>query len=530
MIISALFPIYIGAHASLSCPPSANKPEKRENKYGLQDDDDDEIDTPSDAIVFPIMAGLVLSGLYLLIKWLDDPKLLNRALNLYLSFVGVIGVSRLATDSLNVVTTFIFPSFWSTKKEIFLVDVPSESEITSSNPRQAQSNLKLINRNRNPFPGPFSSIGFSSSMLSKIWFFRSLLMKRWILRGYIQNTYHASHRVRLSDLLGFIFGFLVLFGLFLYDIIMVFYTPLMVTVASSLDVPIKLIIPGPGRGSMLGLGDIVLPGIMVALALRFDLHLHYVRMQKQASPDANGSIRVLKPNYLEATGTWGERFWSSGLDSKLTNETSFYAGQFHKVYFWISMAGYVLGLIVTLTVLNITKHAQPALLYLVPGVLGMLWGAAWIRGDLPIMWEYTEDGVWGTDTLVDNKEKSRVQGGQDEKSMFVFGTNSHENDAKVTNFTEPCKKFEEVELFTVRIFLLIKLPLEFLDGKIAKADEGTGYIHRQSHAQKNKSHRIKPVLWPTHDRNTAISNSKKVLQNESNQIEKWNYFQVKARK
>ncbi|CAD6503651.1 BgTH12-03310 [Blumeria graminis f. sp. triticale] len=388
------------------------------------------------------MAGLVLSGLYLLIKWLDDPKLLNRALNLYLSFVGVIGVSRLTTDSLNVVTTFIFPSFWSTKKEIFLIDVPPELEITSSNPSQAQSNLKLIDRNRNPFPGPFSSISLSASTLSKIWFLRSSLMKHWILRGYIKNTYHAAHRVRLSDLLGFIFGFLVLFGLFFYDIIMVFYTPLMVTVASSLDVPIKLIIPGPGRGSMLGLGDIVLPGIMVALALRFDLYLHYLRMQKRYPPDADGSIKVLKSKYLEVTGIWGERFWSSGLDSKLTIETTFHAGQFHKFYFWISMTGYVLGLIVTLAILNITKHAQPALLYLVPGVLGMLWGTAWIRGDLPIMWEYTEDGVWGTDLLVDNKEKSRVQGGQDEKSKFVFGTNSHTNDVKVSNSTEPCNKFK----------------------------------------------------------------------------------------
>lgn len=502
MIISALFPIYIGAHASLRCPPSANKSENREKKYGLKDDDDDEIDTvlpdvpglqPSDAIVFPIMAGLVLSGLYLLIKWLDDPKLLNRALNLYLSFVGVIGVSRLTTDSLNVVTTFIFPSFWSTKKEIFLIDVPPELEITSSNPSQAQSNLKLIDRNRNPFPGPFSSISLSASTLSKIWFLRSSLMKHWILRGYIKNTYHAAHRVRLSDLLGFIFGLLtiilynliehswwhtnliafgfcygtlqlmspttfwtgslVLFGLFFYDIIMVFYTPLMVTVASSLDVPIKLIIPGPGRGSMLGLGDIVLPGIMVALALRFDLYLHYLRMQKRYPPDADGSIKVLKSKYLEVTGIWGERFWSSGLDSKLTIETTFHAGQFHKFYFWISMTGYVLGLIVTLAILNITKHAQPALLYLVPGVLGMLWGTAWIRGDLPIMWEYTEDGVWGTDLLVDNKEKSRVQGGQDEKSKFVFGTNSHTNDVKVSNSTEPCNKVRVKDKLNKHVFL-----------------------------------------------------------------------------
>ena len=40
----------------------------------------------------------------------------------------------------------------------------------------------------------------------------------------------------------------------------------MVTVATSLDVPIKLVFPGPVRSSILGLGDIVIPGIVIALA------------------------------------------------------------------------------------------------------------------------------------------------------------------------------------------------------------------------------------------------------------------------
>ena len=66
-------------------------------------------------------------------------------------------------------------------------------------------------------------------------------------------------------------GSLVLAGLFVYDIVMVFYTyvnlfntfvdtkssssPMMITVATKLEAPIKLVFPGPGRGSMLGLGD-----------------------------------------------------------------------------------------------------------------------------------------------------------------------------------------------------------------------------------------------------------------------------------
>ncbi|KAF8248007.1 hypothetical protein K440DRAFT_502010, partial [Wilcoxina mikolae CBS 423.85] len=66
--------------------------------------------------------------------------------------------------------------------------------------------------------------------------------------------------------------------LFVYDVFLIFYTPLMVTVATNLDVPIKLLFLRPGKTAdgnsalaMLCLGDVVLPGILVAMALRWDL-------------------------------------------------------------------------------------------------------------------------------------------------------------------------------------------------------------------------------------------------------------------
>lgn len=70
-------------------------------------------------------------------------------------------------------------------------------------------------------------------------------------------------------------------GLFFYDIFWVFCTPVMVSVAQKFDAPIKLLFPrameaavaaGAKRPfSMLGLGDIVIPGIFVALMLRYDV-------------------------------------------------------------------------------------------------------------------------------------------------------------------------------------------------------------------------------------------------------------------
>ena len=59
-------------------------------------------------------------------------------------------------------------------------------------------------------------------------------------------------------------------GLFFYDIFWVFGTDVMVTVAKSFDAPIKLLFPkdlfaAELQYSMLGLGDIVIPGTLYLL-------------------------------------------------------------------------------------------------------------------------------------------------------------------------------------------------------------------------------------------------------------------------
>ena len=59
----------------------------------------------------------------------------------------------------------------------------------------------------------------------------------------------------------------------------------MVTVAKGLDIPIKLLFPvdltaDPPKLSMLGLGDIVIPGIFVAMTLRFDVDSNLLSLKK----------------------------------------------------------------------------------------------------------------------------------------------------------------------------------------------------------------------------------------------------------
>uniref|UniRef100_A0A915DP94 Uncharacterized protein n=1 Tax=Ditylenchus dipsaci TaxID=166011 RepID=A0A915DP94_9BILA len=74
-------------------------------------------------------------------------------------------------------------------------------------------------------------------------------------------------------------GTILLSGLFLYDIFWVFATDVMTTVAKGIDAPILLMFPqdlmrsgwmDASKHGMLGLGDIVIPGIFVALLHRFD--------------------------------------------------------------------------------------------------------------------------------------------------------------------------------------------------------------------------------------------------------------------
>jgi len=496
LILAAVFPIYIGAHASLRRPPSAAVPKKKApGEDG--DDEDEEVKiegmTPSDAILFPILAGITLGGLYLVIKWLDDPKVLNKILNIYFSGLGVFGVGKLAADCLNVATTFVFPNFWSSASETYFIEPLLSQQVTGQvNKARVQVHRKFVEDKTNPFPGFMSSIQFSPAINKKLWSLRATLKNHWIFKAYVHGVFTAKGNIKLNDVLGFVigvatialynmngkawwltnimgFGFcygtlqlmspttfwtgtLVLAGLFIYDIVMVFYTPLMITVATSLEVPIKLVFPGPKRGSMLGLGDVVLPGIMMALALRFDLYLHYLRKQRTTSkptipPRAIDPDTIIRAAYVEATGQWGERFWTR-LAKKGDADTVADGARFSKVYFKASLVGYILAMLVTLVVMNVFNHAQPALLYLVPGVLTALWGTALVRGEVGLMWEYSEDGEWGLEPLkkTDGEEAGEKKGEDGtlvkEKTgpgMAIVGSDRLEDVAEIKKMNEEHK-------------------------------------------------------------------------------------------
>jgi minor histocompatibility antigen H13 len=484
LVLSALFPIYIGSHASIRRPPSAATPKKSDTE-----DEDDEIEveplleglTPSDAIMFPVIAGIVLAGLYFIIKWLEDPAILNKILNYYFSALGVVGVGKLTADFLNVGTTFIFPSVWSTSKDTYYVDpLLSQQDQGLAKPARVQVHRKILDDKKNPFPGILSSIKLPASINKKLWSLRALLKNHWILRGYFHGLFSFKSNIKLNDVTGFLFGIvavalynmysktwylanllafgycygtlqlmspttfstgsLVLMGLFAYDVVMVFYTPMMMTVATKIDAPIKLVLPGPGKGSILGLGDIVLPGIMIAIALRFDLYLHYLRKQSKSSDYKE----ITKVKYEEAAGQWGERFWTSGSKEVTVAD----GARFPKVYFKASLVGYIIAMIVTITVMRIYKHGQPALLYLVPGVLGALWGTAFVRGEWKLMWEYTEDGSLEAGEEGEKKDvkKEGLEESEKEKERKQREKEEHAHHVFLFSLSEP-RQMKKAKLF-----------------------------------------------------------------------------------
>ena len=496
LLVSALFPIWIGAHASLSRPSSAAKPpKKKDNDDDYDEDDEDNEDDqgpvqrmeglePSDALMFPLTAGLTLGGLYLVIKWLDDPAILNKILSFYFSQMGVFFSIAFLKDALLVLRSFIFPRYYRRGGKIYHV-----------NQSERVFKAELTNELRSsPLPGLLGAIPLPDDLRSSLWTIRGISYQRLRLRAQIRGLFDVKPLVGLLDLLSVIIGLvavgyfafvtkpwwltnflgfsfsygslqlmspstfwtgsLILGSLFFYDIYFVFFTPLMVTVATKLDVPIKLLFPRPAGPkdapgvqalAMLGLGDIVIPGMMIGLALRFDLFLYYrnkaIKKAQAALEDAH-----TKPQYQRATGSWGERFWAPPVAPPQVEILPPYhdARAFSKVYFKASVVGYLVGMVVTLLAMQYSNHAQPALLYLVPGVLISLWGTAFIRGETKLMWEFSdaeeEDEDEDEDDKKDEKaEKKEEPADEEKKGLFtriwsgdfrLFGSDSDKQDTK----------------------------------------------------------------------------------------------------
>eukprot|EP00397_Hematodinium_sp_SG-2012_P039644 GEMP01043316.1.p1 GENE.GEMP01043316.1~~GEMP01043316.1.p1 ORF type:complete len:261 (+),score=27.74 GEMP01043316.1:392-1174(+) len=188
----------------------------------------------------------------------------------------------------------------------------------------------------------------------------------------------AIQGIAIISLSRFAVGYILLTGLFIYDNFWVLGTNVMLSVAKQFEGPVKLILPtsfDPFRQSILGLGDIVLPGVFVALCLRFDHHLW--TLKKKSKHKEDGTECSVK-----------------------------YGTCFDKPYFKASMLAYLLGLLSCGLTATIFRKPLPALMFICPLLALCQLIMAWRRGELTDMWRFDEDKLRMETTDARKKQKA----------------------------------------------------------------------------------------------------------------------------
>jgi len=316
----AVIPIWIGSFLSLKQKGIILK--KNNNnilEYSIDSSAKMESMSTEDAWKFPFIGSGVLFGLYILFK-VFSKEYINFLLTAYFLLFGILAI----TASLSPLFVPLFPKqkpwkyswlpFWKSK---------------------------------DPFELEFGMPDIVSLFIALVFSGWYVSTKHWIANNLFGLAFSVQGVAMLS-LGSYKVGCILLGGLFFYDIFWVFGTDVMVTVAKSFDAPIKLLFPKvlfaeTLEFSMLGLGDIVIPGVFIALLLRFDA----LRCAKKKS--------------------------------------------FSKLYFYTCYISYFLGLVTTIAIMHVFKAAQPALLYLVPACIGSSFLLAVVRGELSLLFSYEED-------------------------------------------------------------------------------------------------------------------------------------------
>ena len=262
VIFSALSIIWLGSHASLRRPPSAAPTKTKKGKKPVKDDHITEGFSASDAIMLPIMAGAVLIGLYYLIEWLQDPDILNKCLRVYMSGASIASLGKLSGDTLDVLTSLVFPNVWADRSgRLYHIDAERRCQLLCS--QDDTETGTPVEGKTSPLAGPLSGVRLSAKTNELLWGIRHLLTEEWKVRLAVHGVFSGECSLKLNTLFGFVIailvtivyyltgwnitsnllgaafsyaaftlmsptsfgiGTMVLAGLFVYDIVMVFYT------------------------------------------------------------------------------------------------------------------------------------------------------------------------------------------------------------------------------------------------------------------------------------------------------------------
>jgi minor histocompatibility antigen H13 len=293
-----------------------------------------------DAYQFPLFGSLSLLSLYLAFKFLGQ-DFVNLMIG---GYFGMVGCGALTVTLAPVIAKLTPKSF--SQKELGWKKKISHPLPASMLESPLDISFKFT---------PSDLVAFLCAVVIVAFYFQ----ERHRTLNNVLGVSFCLQGIEKFSLGTYKIGAILLVGLFFYDIFWVFGTDVMVTVAKKLDGSIKLLFPrtlipnaetGKIELSLLGLGDIAIPGFFLALLLQFYASL------------ANVSTTAIDIH-----------------------------ASFPKPYFNSALFAYVLGLGTTLFVMIQFNAAQPALLYLVPACLGSSFLCAVVRGELKELMAYSEE-------------------------------------------------------------------------------------------------------------------------------------------
>jgi minor histocompatibility antigen H13 len=317
LITTSTLIVFIGCHRSLRL--------LRTESEGGAPKEEKEVLSAQDAYLFPFMGSAALFGLYVAFKYFDK-ETVNLLLSFYFCVVGVFTLTGTLSPMMSLVVR-------GEKKYGFKTKLPLLGDIDAR----------------------FTLAEMCCLVLSSIFSYYYFNTKHFLMNNVLGISFCVQSIERIS-VGSYKIGAILLAGLFVYDIFWVFGTDVMVTVAKSFDGPIKLLFPrvlptlvAKGEFSLLGLGDIVVPGLFVSILLRFD-----------------------------------------AVRAKVSTRNAEHES-FGKPYFNVNLLCYALGLGCTVGVMYFFNAAQPALLYLVPSCLGGSLAVAFSRGEFGALLAYDEE-------------------------------------------------------------------------------------------------------------------------------------------
>ncbi|KAG0239114.1 signal peptide peptidase-domain-containing protein [Mortierella sp. GBAus27b] len=360
----AVVPIYFGSFGSLKKwknPQDKSKKKKTDDEDSDSDDEDNVSESMSlqDAYMFPLFGSATLFGLYLVFRFLDKTYV-NYLLTAYFGALGI-----MATTQVGVGCITPFVNLLGIKVEKWHLTLTKQKKEVYSTKFNILHMIMMV----------------ASALLSAYY----IVTKNWIASNIFGISF-AINAIQLLSLDSFQTGMILLSGLFVYDIFWVFGTEVMVSVAKNFDAPVKVVFPRLFFGlpaseayqfAMLGLGDIVIPGVFVALCLRFDQHLAGTK-----NPNLGRSTRFSKP------------------------------------YFTSCFIAYALGLGTTIYVMHVFKAAQPALLYLSPACILSVLITGLARGEIKEVFAYTSEESTEADKAkeAEKKKDDDKKAAEDKKS------------------------------------------------------------------------------------------------------------------